>query len=61
MGFSRQGYGTGLLCPPPGDLADPGIEAVSLMPPALAGRLFTTEPSGKPPNMATKPKDNAPT
>ena len=28
--------------PPPGDLPDPGIEPASLMPPALAGRFFTT-------------------
>ena len=28
--------------PSPGDLSDPGIEPMSLMPPALAGRLFTT-------------------
>ena len=31
-----------LSCPPPGDLPDPGIEPVSLMSPALAGRFFTT-------------------
>ena len=42
MGFSRQEYWSGLPCPPPGDLPDPGIETVSLPSPALAGRLFTT-------------------
>ena len=26
MGFSRQGYRSGLPCPPPGDLPDPGTE-----------------------------------
>ena len=26
MEFSREEYWTGLLCPPPGDLPDPGIE-----------------------------------
>ena len=26
MGFSRQEYWTGMPCPPPGDLPDPGIE-----------------------------------
>ena len=26
MGFARQEYWSGLLCPPPGDLPDPGIE-----------------------------------
>ena len=42
MGFSRQEYWSGLPCPPPGDLPNPGIEPVSLMSPALAGRFFTT-------------------
>ena len=30
MGFSRQEYWSGLLCPPPGDLPNPGIERGSL-------------------------------
>ena len=30
MGFSRQEYWSRLLCPPPGDLPDPGIEPRSL-------------------------------
>ena len=42
MGFSRQEYWSGLPCPPPGDLPDPGIEPVSLMSPAWAGGFFTT-------------------
>ena len=42
MGFSRQEYWSGLLCPPPGDLPHPGIEPVSLMPSALAAWFFTT-------------------
>ena len=37
MGFSRQEHWSGLPCPPPGDLPDPGIEPRSLMPPVLAG------------------------
>ena len=41
MGFSRQ-YWNGLPCPPPGDLPDPGMEPMSLVYPALAGRLFTS-------------------
>ena len=45
MGFSRQDYWSGLPCPPPEDLPDPGIEPTS---PALAGGLFTTEPTGNP-------------
>ena len=40
MGFPRQEYRSGLPCPPPGDLPDPGIEPMS---PALAGGFFTTE------------------
>ena len=47
MGFSRQEYWSGFLCPPPGDLPNPGIEPTSLMSPAL-GKFFTTEPPGKP-------------
>ena len=41
MGFSRQEYWSGLPCPPPVDLSDWGMEPVSLMFPALAGRFFT--------------------
>ena len=44
MGCPRQEYWSGLSCPPPGDLPDPGIEPAS---PALAGGFFTTEPPGK--------------
>ena len=46
MGFSRQEYWSGLPCPPPGHLPNPGIEPTSLMSgdirPALAGGFFTT-------------------
>jgi len=42
IGFSRQENWSGLPCPPPGDLRNPGIELVSLMSPALAGRIFAT-------------------
>ena len=42
MGFSRQEYCSGLLCPPLGDLPHPGAELSSLVSPALAGRFFTT-------------------
>ena len=40
MGFSRQEYWSGLPCPPPGDLPDPGIEPESLSSPALEGGFF---------------------
>ena len=42
MEFSRQGYWSGLPCPPPGDLPDPGIVPMSLTSPELAGNFFTT-------------------
>ena len=42
MGFSRQEYWSGLPCPPPGELGDPGIKPASFMSPALASRFFTT-------------------
>ena len=42
IGFSRQEYWSGLPCPPPGDLPDPGTEPTTLKSPALAGKLFTT-------------------
>ena len=35
MVFSRQEYWSGLPCPPPGDLLDPGTEPVSPPDPAL--------------------------
>ena len=41
MEFSRQEYWSGLTCPPPGDLPDPGIEPTSLMSPALVGGFLT--------------------
>ena len=42
MGVFRQKYWPGLSFPPPGDLPNPGIEPVSPVFPALAGRFFTT-------------------
>ena len=42
LGFSRQEYWNGLPWPPPWDLLDPGIEATSLMSPALEGVLSTS-------------------
>ena len=47
MGISRQEYLSGLLCPPLGDIPDPGVELTSLMSPALAGGFFATVPPGK--------------
>ena len=42
MGFSRQECWSGLPCPPPGDLPDPGMELEFPISPALAGGFFTT-------------------
>ena len=48
VGFSRQKYWSGLPCPSPGDLPDPGIEPASPESSASTGGLFTTVPPGKP-------------
>ena len=48
IGFSRQGYWSGLPRPPPGDFPDSGIEPASLRSPALAGRFLPLAPPGKP-------------
>ena len=45
MAFPRQEYWSELPFHSLGDLPDPGIEPMS---PALVGRFFTAEPSGKP-------------
>ena len=42
MEFCWQEYWSGLPCPPPEDLPNPGIEPTSLASPELAGRFFTT-------------------
>ena len=42
MGFSREEYWSGVPCPSPGDLPDPGVEPASLTSLALAGRFFIT-------------------
>ena len=42
MAFFRQEYWSGLSCPPPGDLPDPGIKPTSLKSPLLAGGFFTS-------------------
>ena len=47
MGFSRQEYWSGLPCPPPGDLSDPGLKPASFTSLALAGRFFTPRATTK--------------
>ena len=48
MGFSQREYWSGLPLPPPGDLPDPGMEAVHLM--SLRRQLgsLPLAPPGKP-------------
>ena len=43
MGFSRQEHWSGLPFPSPGDLSNPGIESVSLVPSALQADSLSTE------------------
>ena len=45
MGFPRQEYWSGVPFPAPRDLPNLGVKPES---PALAGRILTTEPPGKP-------------
>ena len=47
MGILQARIWSGLPCLPPGDLLDPGIEPVSPVSLASAGRFFTSTPSGK--------------
>ena len=54
MGFSRQEHGSGLPCPPPGDLPDPGIEPAPLMFPSLADRFFTISTTWEAPSWGDK-------
>ena len=51
MGFFSQEYWSGMPCPPPGDLPNPGIEPTSLMSPALAGGSFTTSATWEAPHI----------
>jgi len=50
MGFSRQGYRSGMSFPSPGDLPNPGIKTAS---PALAGGLFVTRATWKAPYLVS--------
>ena len=53
MGFSRQEYWSGLPCPPPEDLPNPGIKLRS---PASQADSFLSEPPGKPYNSKSEVK-----
>ena len=52
MGFSRQEYQSGMSCPPPGDLLDPGIEPAIPVSPALQVESLPLSYRGSP-NMYT--------
>ena len=47
MEFSRQKYWSGLPCPPPGDLPNPGVKPRS---PTMQADSLPSEPAGKPMN-----------
>ena len=49
-GIIQEEYWSGLPCPPPGDLPNPGIESMSITSPALAGGFFTTSTIWKAPD-----------
>ena len=40
MGFTRQEYWSGLQCPPPGDLPNPGTELTSLKSTCIGGQIL---------------------
>ena len=46
MRFSWQEYWSGLPCPSPGDLPNPGVEPASPSPPALQADSLLAEPLG---------------
>ena len=48
MGFSRKEYWSGFPCPSPGDLANPRIEPMPPVSPALQADSLPTKQYGKP-------------
>ena len=48
MGFSRKEYWSGLPCPPPGDLPNPGIKPISPAAPALKVDSLLLSHGGRP-------------
>ena len=48
MGFSKQGYWSGLSCPPPGILPNPGIKPASPAAPALQVESLPLSHQGSP-------------
>ena len=56
MGFSRQEHRSGLLCPSPGDLPDPGIIPTFPRSPALQADSLPAKPAGKPKDIKKEPQ-----
>ena len=56
MGFSKQEYWSGLPCPPPGDLPDPGIKPRSPVSPALQANSLPLSHRGSPRKLVNIPK-----
>ena len=54
MGFSRQEYWSGLPCPSPGDIPDPGMEPECLAASALATGFPSPAPPGEAPTKARR-------
>ena len=58
-GFSSQEYWSGLSCPPPRDLLDPGIKPSSLMSPTLARGFFTISATQEAPSLINRDKSQS--
>ena len=58
MGFSRQEYWSGLPCPSPGDLPDPGIKPTSLCLPHWQVGCLPLAPPGKPSETTKRENEN---
>ena len=56
MEFSREEYWSGLPFPTAGDIPDPGIKPVSLVPSSLTGRFLTTRSTWEDPEKVKKQK-----
>ena len=56
VGFSKQEYWSGLPCPPPGDLPDPGIEPRSPVSPPLQANSLPLSHRRSPRKLANIPK-----
>ena len=60
LSLIRQEYWSGLPCPPPGHLPDPGMEPMSLVSLVLAGSFFTTSATWEAPVSCSVVSDSLP-